>query len=96
MNKKISAVIIAFIAVYGSITSAQPATDNCYFSIDYETIFDGPCNETIAEIEANFETRYEQLIFSQVISSGEDFFAYVLEEEKTNSPSDTSFPWVFP
>ena len=86
MNKKISAVIIAFIAVYGSITSAQPATDNCYFSIDYETIFDGPCNETIAEIEANFETRYEQLIFSQVISSGEDFFAYVLEEEKTNSP----------
>ena len=34
MNKKISAVIIAFIAVYGSITSAQPATDNCYFSID--------------------------------------------------------------
>ena len=34
MNKKISAVIIAFIAVYGSITFAQSATDNCYFSID--------------------------------------------------------------
>ena len=60
MNKKISAVIIAFIAVYGSITFAKSATDNCYFSIDYRIIFDGPCNETIAEIEANFETRYEQ------------------------------------
>ena len=47
MNKKISAVIIAFIAVYGSITFAQSATDNCYFSIDYRTIFDGPCNEKI-------------------------------------------------
>ena len=54
MNKKISAVIIAFIAVYGSITFAQSATDNCYFSIDYRTIFDGPCNEKIAEIEATF------------------------------------------
>ena len=86
MNKKISAVIIAFIAVYGSITFAQSATDNCYFSIDYRTIFDGPCNEKIAEIEANFETRYEQFIFSQGISSGEDFFAYVLEQEKTISP----------
>ena len=75
-------MIIAFIAVYGSITFAQSATDNCYFSIDYRTIFDGPCNEKIAEIEANFETRYEQFIFSQGISSGEDFFAYVLEQEK--------------
>ena len=44
MNKKISAVIIAFIAVYGSITFAQPATDNCYFSIDYSGMppFGGP------------------------------------------------------
>ena len=56
MKNKIFAVIIAFIAVYGSITFAKPATESCYFSIDYRTIFDGPCNETVAEIEANFET----------------------------------------
>ena len=39
---------------YAATSWAQSKTENCYFSIDNETIFNGPCNETISEIEKNF------------------------------------------
>jgi hypothetical protein len=88
MKKKLFAIIVAIATVYGAIASAEPATEHCYFSIvGYETtIFDGPCNETIAEIDANFDTRYDQLHFVQQISSGEEYFGYILEEKKSYSP----------
>lgn len=83
---------------YAATSWAQSKTENCYFSIDYETIFNGPCNETISEIEKNFETRYEQIVFAQGISSGEEHFAYILEEQSSNSPYsyfDPSFYSVY-
>ena len=77
--------ICAIGGLFGQMVWASTLEDRCYFSIDNETIFDGPCNEKLSEIEANFATSHKQFI-PQVISAGGDFSAYILEEEEPMSP----------
>ena len=75
MNKKIFAFTAVLASIYGAISLAQSTTEHCYFAVDDQIIFDGPCNQEIANIEVDFATEGK----SKQITVGDDYFTYLLE-----------------